>query len=160
MISKPHCVDCDKVLSNYRKTTSRCKKCKSIYYEEIKLNDYIVDENGCWIYKNALDTDGYGRFRKVRAFKYVWEKSNGKLLDGYVLDHTCDNRLCINMEHLRVVSFLENARRKITNKLSFAVLNKIKNLYKLGITQSEIAKRFNVNQCHISRIINNKRWCV
>lgn len=51
-------------------------------------------------------------------------------------------------EEYKIKSSLK--RRKINKKLIFS-------LYKEGLTQQEIAKKINVNQCTISRTLNKKR---
>jgi hypothetical protein len=47
-----------------------------------------------------------GRTRQVHAA--AWETFRGQVPSGLVIDHMCRNRLCCNIEHLRVVTIREN----------------------------------------------------
>lgn len=45
-----------------------------------------------------------GKRKMGRTHRIVWQIVNGPIADGMVLDHTCRNRKCLNVEHLRVVT--------------------------------------------------------
>lgn len=51
--------------------------------------------------------------RHVLAHRYFWEKTNGPIPEGLVIDHLCRNRACVNLEHLEVVTGRENCLRGI-----------------------------------------------
>lgn len=56
---------------------------------------------------------GYGRvwFNGAMGLthRYTWEKVNGPVPDGLVLDHVCRNKACCNPDHLRTVTQSVNA---------------------------------------------------
>jgi DNA-binding transcriptional regulator LsrR (DeoR family) len=56
------------------------------------------------------------------------------------------------------VSIAENSRRGRATKIKYFDIEKIKKLYKEGYIQSDIAKKFNITQSNVSRIINNRSW--
>jgi len=75
--------------------------------------------NGCWIW-NGADVNGYGNVRinkigyRVHRLMYAWKVGpipNGKGKEIPVLDHICNNRICCNPEHLRLISDTENILR-------------------------------------------------
>lgn len=66
----------------------------------------------CLDYIGADNGNGYGQFRyngaNGYAHRYAWERVNGPIEDGLTVDHLCRNRRCCNVEHLELVSGLEN----------------------------------------------------
>lgn len=79
---------------------------------------YVIDsKTGCWEWQAALDRDGYGCFRFShkqgtaswgKAYVFAYEHFKEKVPNGKQLDHECRNRCCVNPDHLRVVTLIEN----------------------------------------------------
>lgn len=59
---------------------------------------------------------GYGRLfvdgRAVRAHRYAWERANGPIPDGMVVDHICHNPSCVKVDHLRVATVAQNSANR------------------------------------------------
>jgi len=51
---------------------------------------------------------GYGIANGHTAHRTAWEKVNGKLPEGMLVHHVCDNKLCVNPHHLVAVTFEEH----------------------------------------------------
>jgi hypothetical protein len=66
---------------------------------------------GCWVWKGKPDKDGYGKWASRGAYVFAYVRKFGAIEEGKELDHTCRNRLCVNPDHLDVVSHAENMRR-------------------------------------------------
>jgi hypothetical protein len=76
--------------------------------------------SGCWLWTGAVNVSGYGLFYigwdVLRAHRYSYERANGKLKDGQVVMHKCDNPICVNPSHLAAGSQLENIADMIAKK--------------------------------------------
>ena len=86
------------------------------------IEDYLettierITESGCWIWMGALQTKGYGDIRDGKprlAHRAVYEKYKGKIDDSKMILHICDNRSCVNPEHL----FLGDAKENFYDSL-------------------------------------------
>lgn len=83
-------------------------------------------EGECWEWVGCKSQHGYGRFRTsegkyTSAHRVAWDLLGNPLPDWdqtlpagdrLTLDHTCHNRGCVNPDHLEVVTFRENLKRR------------------------------------------------
>jgi len=77
---------------------------------------YDVDENGCFICtSHKSGVRGYPRMHETLVFRHVYQEMHGNLEKGELVRHLCDNKLCINPEHLRKGTQLENVRDALRN---------------------------------------------
>jgi hypothetical protein len=105
---------------------------------------------GCWIWTGTKRGNGYGTFwfqgRLVAAHRMALFLRKGVALRGsLVADHLCRNTMCVNPDHLEMVTVKENCLRGI----GAAGVNARKTHCRRG---HELAGK-NL------RIINNKRYC-
>lgn len=82
----------------------------------------IATPSGCREWQGARYPSGYGHLRRSvqgkgvdwLAHRYAWQLTHGSLPPkGTELDHLCRNRLCVNPDHLEVVTHRENGRRGV-----------------------------------------------
>lgn len=83
-----------------------------------RLMYYVAkQDDGCWIWQGSTSGDGrYGQFAfdglgVHGAHRASFMLAGGTIPDGLVLDHLCKVTLCVNPDHLEVVTQTENILR-------------------------------------------------
>ena len=132
--------------------------------------------SGCWIWTGSTNGCGYGKFgikyKLFGAHRFSFEYYKFPVPDGLYVCHSCDNRLCVNPDHLFVGTHKMNmndmakkgraahpkGELQSRSKLINNNIIEIRNLLKSGLTQTEIAKKFHVHPSHISRINSKEVW--
>ena len=140
---------------------------------KIKYIEYEVNENGCWVcMSHCLNHDGYpvifldGEIRRLN--RVVLERSLGrKIKEGLYALHKCNNKACINPDHLYEGTCEDNARDSIedgTQHKGEGIWNsKLKESQVLEIRKStlsgpELGKIYGVNRRCINQIKRRVTW--
>lgn len=85
------------------------------------LLELTVPHGDCLLWQGASRTNGYGvtvyRGTQTTTHRIMYQLYIGETLpDGMEVDHKCNNRLCINPDHLQAVSHAENMRLGATRR--------------------------------------------
>jgi hypothetical protein len=91
------------------------------------------------------------------AHRYFYETHRGPIPNGAVLDHTCRNTICVNPDHLEVVTTAINTQRGRSAKLTRQDVDRIRSL-RGTMSQEKIAAMFDIGQPHVHRILSGKAW--
>lgn len=73
--------------------------------------DYVVDDNGCWIWQKTLNATGYGSGRGALAHRWYYERLVGPIPEGHHLHHICETPACVNPDHLEPLTPAEHKKR-------------------------------------------------
>lgn len=140
---------------------------------------WSVDENGCHnCTSHYIDYDGYPKIRKwgnqrpMHRVIYSNHYLNGERIQSHILvRHKCDNRRCINPEHLELGTPQDNTNDMISRgrkpclvgiKNSQAILSEemVKKIYFLKNTGTvrEIANNLNLKRTTVSAVIHKHNW--
>lgn len=113
------------------------------------LQNYLVADNGCWVWQGYIDRNGYGRIydrtapqgkRTDWVHRVSYRHSKGPIPERYEIDHTCQNTACMNPDHLDAVTKVEHARRTL-DRLGTSDRQKLAaHLRTVGLTYVEIAE--------------------
>lgn len=136
-------------------------------------------ENGCWQWTASLKEKGYGQFlydnKMHRAHRLAWTLSGRELPPkGLELGHSCDNRRCVNPDHLRPMTHDENMAEMAARKRSAwgtrsgkasmteATARAIRNEYKLYSPRKsnlrELCAKYGVSESAATQIACGKSW--
>ena len=107
------------------KTTNEIKK-----YIQDRI---LVSNTGCWEWTKSLTHNGYAQAtiknKNWKIHRLSYEIYKGEIPIGLCIDHLCENRKCINPDHLEAVTQKENVFR--SNK-TLAGINLRKTVCKNG----------------------------
>lgn len=148
-----------------------------------------VDKHGddeCWEWQ-ASTKAGYGRIKikghHILAHRISWTIFFGEISDGMFVCHHCDNRLCVNPNHLFLGTQSDNMKDAYDkgrclipkntpgqfksgedhsrSKLTQAEVDEIRRLRSdEGLTLRVIANMFNVDHSLVWQITKNKAWVI
>src|SRR5712664_64925 len=140
------------------------------------LARYTIQPYGCWEWEDSCDTTGYGRMRfegkQQQVHRLSWLRNKGPIPEGLFVLHKCDNRKCLNPDHLFLGNHADNAadreakgrganRSGADNGHAYLNENEVRAIrteLAAGTACAELAERYNVSWPTIKYIKIGKTW--
>ncbi len=106
----------------------------------------------------------------VLVHRYVWARMFGPIPAGLIVRHSCDTPACFRLSHLQLGTIADNNhdmaernRAAAGSKHHWARLTEtdvahILRLLADGLSQIEVARRFNIHQSGVSLMQSGKTW--
>jgi hypothetical protein len=154
------------------------------FQEDLFWEKVVKIPDGCWLWTGAKTRDGYGTV----AIGERTPRGTGKVLSthrvAYILQHggipatlhvmhTCDTKLCVRGEHLKLGTRRDNmrdmwskGRQRLAdrtgeprNKLSREQARQIRILFASGLfSRADLALRFGVRMTASQEVLQYKTW--
>ncbi len=149
------------------------------------------DERGCMLWKGHTNGQ-YGMFHTQGkghpAHRFAYMMKHGPIIEGMVVRHKCDVRLCVNVDHLEIGTHKDNCRDMYERgrapsqqpgykpwqakhpdltikggkhhraKLTDDQAKAVRILHEQGLTQIAIGKMFGVSNSTVSLIVRDSRY--
>lgn len=138
----------------------------------IKLS-FETNQKGCQLV-TSHKPDKFGHIRmkiegeQVFLHRFLYEKTYGKIEEGLVIRHKCDNPNCMNINHMEKGTHFDNVQDRVARGRSAKGKNNgraklteddVRKIKKDTIhTNPELAKMFNVDKSAIRSIRIGKTW--
>ena len=131
-------------------------------------NYRVSPETSCWDWLGGVNNKGYGPHRRF------YQRLVGPIPTGMQVCHHCDNRRCVNPDHLFVGTNSDNVRDMVRKgrqvipdrrgerhpraKLTKQQVDEIRERYRAGEGQTALAREFGVQQPAIWKIVTRRTW--
>jgi len=144
---------------------------------KLAFEKFVIKKDKCWDWKGSK-RNGYGKLtfngKNMEAHRISYIIHKGEIPIRKNVLHLCDNPPCTNPDHLFLGTHRDNMKDMAAknrnnfnpvkgenhtfSKLKTEQVLEIQQLLKNGITQKELAKKYNVNQVTISDIKRKITW--
>ena len=142
---------------------------------------HVIPEpmSGCFLWIGA--GQDYGNFtahgKEISAHRFAWELDNGKVQEGLCVLHKCDNKKCVNVQHLFLGTQAENVAdrdqkkrgacgqrtpsKKLTDVEVFEIRHAFDTAEQTGRGREgmgEVARSYGVSYVTVNDIGFRRRW--
>lgn len=124
-------------------------------------------DNGCWEWTATLYKGGYGKVQSWLhpsryAHRAMYSLVVAPIPSGMWILHACDNRKCINPEHLWIGTHAENQKDKVLKgrgnyKFSNDDVEQLRRFFGYGVARVELRKQFGISTFWFDKIVKENR---
>jgi hypothetical protein len=143
---------------------------------ETRFWSWVRKDANCWNWQASRDQDGYGVFNAKhdgivykRAHRYSYALHYGRIPEGMMILHSCDNPSCVRPDHLSLGTGAENMADKIAKGRARVPAGEQHSFAKLTREQAEailhdprpyaqLAAEYGVHAGTISSLKNRDSW--
>lgn len=139
---------------------------------------YVDKSDFCWTWNGGKYYNGYGQFyegpNKICAHRFSYKIFKGDIPKNKLVLHECDNRQCVNPDHLflgtqkdNILDMIKKGRRVHSSRVGQnngrTTLNdkdilKIRSDYKNGVSVKSICKSYKLSETQVYRIVKKQSW--
>lgn len=155
------------------------KGCEQEWLEDMKARflERVEKTPTCWNWTGYLNPNGYGdlKVKDLRgAHRVSYALFVGKIPNGLIVMHSCDNKKCVNPAHLSVGTHSQNVSdgyarglakpRDISGdkhpqaKINWDVVGTMRQLYADGMGPKAIADKFGLKRSLVVDVLNRRNW--
>ena len=140
------------------------------FWEKVEL----IPFHSCWEWVAGKNSNGYGAFMRNGAHRASYELHIGPIPKGKMVLHRCDNRTCVNPDHLFLGTNDDNMKDMVKKKrqrpcrgeqngnakLTKEEALEIRRLYQSGLhTMKSLARMFEVRSpSTVNSVIRGGTW--
>lgn len=85
-----------------------------------KINKNILIQKDCHLWQKGLNTDGYAKSyynnKTIAVHRFIYFYNNPNKNKAKAVHHTCGNRNCVAINHLRLVTHKQNLAESLRVK--------------------------------------------
>lgn len=153
-------------------------KAERLFWRKVKTST----ASRCWEWTGAKTSKGYGNFslyliNEGKRCNFTAHRVSYVLFKGFIpggsalcILHKCDNRACVNPNHLMLGTFKDNTQDMLRKKrgttgenqpnsfLKTADVLSIRQLHKEGHTCKSLSDRYSCHINHVYDILKYRRW--
>lgn len=143
----------------------------STLLERFTANHTIILPCDCWVWTASLTHNGYGQTTSplgARAHRVSYQLHVGPIPEGMCVLHRCDNRACVNPDHLFLGTHADNMAdmlakgrdKRVGNQNARSVLTEeqVLDIRADTGTQRGIADKYGVGKSTIANILQRHTW--
>jgi hypothetical protein len=131
---------------------------------------------GCWLWSGSAmgRGDGRGDYGSIwwrgknwRAHRFAYAMEHGRIPDGMLVCHRCDNTFCVNPDHLFAGTPTDNNRDRAEKGRSARgeghgnarlTAEVVREIYLADATYTELARRYGIHTSYVWQLRTGRAW--